>query len=136
MPPFTHIPDFDETSARRGVCYILNIPKPPEDSGVFRGPAIDHEGFLDISERAIREAAQSIGMLAPAQAAALRQQAEDAAAAAAAAETERANYKARLEQMIQENAELLAELQAYREAYPPPTAAPAPAPAPARARRK
>jgi hypothetical protein len=112
---FTRIPDFDDTSAKKGRCYVMNIPKPEEDEGVFRGPLIDFEGFLDISERAIREAAREIGMLDADKATALKRELAAAEVRADLAETNAAEMRSRLEQMILENAELVTEVQHWRE---------------------
>lgn len=111
---FTRVPDFDDTSARKGRCYILNIPKPAEDQGVFRGPSIDFEGHLDISERAIREAAHEIGMIDADKAAALAADLTEAREALGRALDERDDYRRRLQGMILENAELVTQVQRWQ----------------------
>ncbi len=57
--------DFDMTSARKGVCYVLNRPKRDDENGVFRLGSIDFEGNLDISEQVIKDAAGVLGWWPP-----------------------------------------------------------------------
>lgn len=114
MPPFTRIPDFDDTSARKGRCYILNIPRPEEDEGVFRGPMIDFEGFMDVSERAIKEAASELGWISAEKAKEYKDACLAALKAEAERQVERDDYKRRLQDMIMENAELVTEVQRWR----------------------
>lgn len=57
--------DFGSSSARPGLCYVTGERKQPGDRGIFRGPTIEWEGFLDVSQRCITNAAESIGWISP-----------------------------------------------------------------------
>jgi hypothetical protein len=41
------------------------LPKHDDDPGIFRGPAIEEEGFLDIGVACIENAAEQIGWKSP-----------------------------------------------------------------------
>jgi hypothetical protein len=73
-------------SAGHGLCYVCGMQKQPEDPGIFRGPAIDFEGNLDICVRCIRNAARQLGMLSTDQVEKLRQEMAQMAEALVAAE--------------------------------------------------
>jgi hypothetical protein len=55
-------------SAGNGLCYICSCRKQPGDLGIFRGPAIDYEGNLDVCQRCIVTAAHEAGMISSAKA--------------------------------------------------------------------
>jgi hypothetical protein len=57
--------DFGLDSANVGLCYVTFTPKADHDEGIFRGPAIEEEGFLDVSIGCITEAAQKVGWRSP-----------------------------------------------------------------------
>ena len=57
--------DFGLDSANVGACYVSFLPKANGDAGIFRGPAIEEEGFLDIGVDCVKDAAQQIGWKAP-----------------------------------------------------------------------
>lgn len=57
--------DFGMESANVGLCYVSFLPKANHDAGIFRGPAIEEEGFLDVSVGCIEDAAQQIGWKPP-----------------------------------------------------------------------
>ena len=52
-------------SANVGGCYVSFLPKVNHDAGIFRGPAIEEEGFLDVSVGCIEDASQQIGWKPP-----------------------------------------------------------------------
>jgi len=64
---FALIPDgeFGQESAGHGVCYVTNAGKRKGDLGIFRGPEIQSEGFLDVSCMAIEDAADKLGWKSP-----------------------------------------------------------------------
>lgn len=53
--------DFSLASAGKGLCYVTGETKQPGDRGIFRGPTIEYEGFLDVSLRCITNAASELG---------------------------------------------------------------------------
>lgn len=57
--------DFGLESANVGACYVSFLPKANGDPGIFRGPAIEEEGFLDIGVDCVKDAAKQIGWKAP-----------------------------------------------------------------------
>tara|TARA_R100000458_G_C8248939_1_gene226257 strand:- start:818 stop:1135 length:318 start_codon:yes stop_codon:yes gene_type:complete len=57
--------DFGLESANVGACYVSFLPKANGDPGIFRGPAIEEEGFLDIGVDCVKDAAQQIGWKSP-----------------------------------------------------------------------
>jgi hypothetical protein len=57
--------DFGLDSANVGLCYVSFLPKAEGDVGIFRGPAIEEEGFLDVGVDCIKDAAQQIGWKGP-----------------------------------------------------------------------
>ena len=57
--------DFGDESGNNGFCYVTFLPKGKGDIGIFRGPAIEEEGFLDVSIACITEAAQKVGWRSP-----------------------------------------------------------------------
>ena len=57
--------DFGDESGNAGFCYVTFLPKGKDDIGIFRGPAIEEEGFLDVSISCITEAAQKVGWRSP-----------------------------------------------------------------------
>ena len=57
--------DFGMESANVGLCYVTFLTKKEEDAGIFRGPAIEEEGFLDVSVSCITDAAQQVGWRSP-----------------------------------------------------------------------
>lgn len=57
--------DFDSTSAGGPLCYVTGERKQEGDAGIFRGPVIDHEGYLDVSVRCITTAASKVGWISP-----------------------------------------------------------------------
>ena len=57
--------DFGEESGNNGFCYVTYLPKAKGEIGIFRGPAIEEEGFLDVSVSCITEAAQLVGWKSP-----------------------------------------------------------------------
>ena len=57
--------DFGMESANVGLCYVTFLTKMEEDAGIFRGPAIEEEGFLDVSVSCITDAAQQVGWRSP-----------------------------------------------------------------------
>ena len=57
--------DFGDESANSGCCYVTFLPKMKGEEGIFRGPAIEEEGFLDVSVSCITEAAQKVGWKSP-----------------------------------------------------------------------
>lgn len=57
--------DFGIESANVGNCYVSFLPKAKGDPGIFRGPAIEEEGFLDVAVDCIKDAAQQIGWKSP-----------------------------------------------------------------------
>jgi len=57
--------DFGDESANNGFCYVTFLPKRQDEIGIFRGPAIEEEGFLDVSISCITEAAQKVGWKSP-----------------------------------------------------------------------
>ena len=57
--------DFGLESANVGLCYVSFLPKAVDDAGIFRGPAIEEEGFLDVAVGCIENAAQQLGWKAP-----------------------------------------------------------------------
>mgnify|MGYP001263790880 CR=1 FL=1 len=57
--------DFGDESGNSGFCYVTFLPKAKGDIGIFRGPAIEEEGFLDVSIGCITEAAQKVGWRSP-----------------------------------------------------------------------
>ena len=57
--------DFGMESANVGLCYVTFLTKQEEDAGIFRGPAIEEEGFLDVSVSCITDAAQQVGWRSP-----------------------------------------------------------------------
>ena len=70
------IPDFNLESRSTGTCSVTNLPKRPGDVGVFRPyfdtAYIDEEGYYDITQVAIEEAASMLGWVPPSVAADLR----------------------------------------------------------------
>jgi len=69
--------DFGLDSANVGACYVSFLPKANGDAGIFRGPAIEEEGFLDIGVDCVKNAAQQIGWKAPESVAKLEKAYED-----------------------------------------------------------
>lgn len=59
--------DFDAGSAGKGVCFVSGQPKRPTDKGIFRGPEIEHVGYLDVCQKAIENAARDLGWVPPEQ---------------------------------------------------------------------
>jgi len=57
--------DYGLDSANVGLCYVSFLPKAEGDPGIFRGPAIEEEGFLDVGVDCIKDAAQQIGWKGP-----------------------------------------------------------------------
>jgi len=57
--------DFGMESANVGLCYVTFLTKQDDDAGIFRGPAIEEEGFLDVSVSCITDAAQQVGWKSP-----------------------------------------------------------------------
>ena len=57
--------DFGLESANVGACYVSFLAKADGDPGIFRGPAIEEEGFLDVGVDCIKDAAQQIGWKSP-----------------------------------------------------------------------
>tara|TARA_R100000458_G_scaffold56816_1_gene62171 strand:+ start:1602 stop:1925 length:324 start_codon:yes stop_codon:yes gene_type:complete len=57
--------DFGLESANVGLCYVSFLPKANGDQGIFRGPAIEEEGFLDIGIDCVKNAASQIGWKSP-----------------------------------------------------------------------
>jgi hypothetical protein len=57
--------DFGLDSANVGLCYVTFRPKADDEIGIFRGPPIEEEGFLDVAVSCITEAAQQIGWKSP-----------------------------------------------------------------------
>lgn len=57
--------DFSTESANVGLCYVSFLPKANDDIGIFRGPAIEEEGFLDVGIGCIENAAGQLGWRSP-----------------------------------------------------------------------
>ena len=57
--------DFGMESANVGLCYVTFLTKKENDVGIFRGPAIEEEGFLDVTVSCITDAAQQVGWKSP-----------------------------------------------------------------------
>ena len=57
--------DFGLDSGNVGLCYVTFLPKKLDDKGIFRGPPIEEEGFLDVSISCITDAAQQVGWRSP-----------------------------------------------------------------------
>jgi len=57
--------DFGMESANVGLCYVTFLTKKQEDAGIFRGPPIEEEGFLDVSISCVTDAAQQVGWKSP-----------------------------------------------------------------------
>ena len=56
---------FGMESANVGLCYVTFLTKKENDVGIFRGPAIEEEGFLDVTVSCITDAAQQVGWKSP-----------------------------------------------------------------------
>ena len=69
--------DFGLESGNVGLCYVTYLPKKLDDRGIFRGPAIEEEGFLDVSISCITDAAQQVGWKSPESVAKLEKAYED-----------------------------------------------------------
>jgi len=83
---FSEQTDFDALRGRfRGnpVCSVCNLPKRSNDEIVFRGPLIHMEGFFDVCQTCIVDAAQKVGMILADKAEALEQRAVEAEESAA-----------------------------------------------------
>jgi hypothetical protein len=65
------IPDFNFESASPGLCTLSGLPRRTEDVGVFRPLSddgiIEGEGYIDVSQVAIEDAALMLGWRSPAQ---------------------------------------------------------------------
>ena len=57
--------DFGMESANVGLCYVTFLTKKENDVGIFRGRAIEEEGFLDVTVSCITDAAQQVGWKSP-----------------------------------------------------------------------
>ena len=57
--------DFGTESANVGLCYVSYLPKANGDPGIFRGPPIEEEGFLDVGVDCIKDAAKQLGWKPP-----------------------------------------------------------------------
>jgi len=72
------IPDFDLQSRFVGTCSVTNLPKRDSDVGVFRPyfdtAYVDEEGYFDITQVAIEEAASMLGWASPDEVAALKEE--------------------------------------------------------------
>ena len=69
--------DFGLESANVGSCYVSFLPKADGDPGIFRGPAIEEEGFLDIGVDCVKDAALQLGWKSPESVAKLEKAYED-----------------------------------------------------------
>ena len=69
--------DFGLESANVGACYVSFLPKANGDPGIFRGPAIEEEGFLDIGVDCVKDAALQLGWKSPESVAKLEKAYED-----------------------------------------------------------
>lgn len=73
---WTVIEDFDPTTSRANYCSVSGLPKRETDVGVFRpivNGQIAFEGYFDISQYAVEQAARLLEWLSPEEAGSLRE---------------------------------------------------------------
>lgn len=112
---WTLYPNYDITS-RQTSCSVTNTIKRPTDLGIFRpalpGAYVEEEGFYDISQLAIEEAAHMIGWRSPEEVEAALSESRVRERNANLTSAKHARTRARLEAEVEELKAQLAELEA------------------------